>query len=77
LRDELAAVKRQLHALQSHPIETSLTCLGYVELDRPGDCRPGTPCVDCGQRIWGSMWVALTNNAGIRGPLCDVCAKSE
>lgn len=52
-------------------------CLGYVALDRRGDLDEDAECIECGQPVRHSVFVAVMADGSIEGPLCGRCASSE
>ena len=46
-------------------------CLGYIQVQRPGDTAE---CIECGAP--NAEWVAVMET-GAYGPLCSFCADSE
>ena len=53
-------------------------CLGYIQLDRPGDLAAGeVDCEECGQPCEPcGVWLAVMGDLSLRGPLCNLCAEA-
>ena len=54
-------------------------CLGWIEIDRPGDIDLDSDCPTCDYKLnqLGSMFVALMADGSTYGPVCGLCATSE
>jgi len=54
-------------------------CVGYIQLDWPGDLAAGeVDCEECGRPCEpGGVWPAVMGDLSLRGPLCNLCAEAS
>jgi hypothetical protein len=62
---------------REHAREFPAPVLGYVALDRPGELDEDAECRECGQPLGIPIYVAITGDGAVIGPLCSRCASSE
>ena len=71
-----AVVRAGIHALYKKRVPK--LCLGYIEVDRPGDLQAETDdCVECGQPLPWPYFIAVMEGGSVHGPLCGTCAVTE